>query len=214
MVEERIEVVTLACRGAVIDWRGAVEAMLYAEACRHGESPLDRGRALRRRLEAMTAPGEGPAVAYERLVAERGWRWARPATAALARAAAMCRPFPDVAPALAATAAAGVRVVAVYDARLPSVEPALRPLDGGFEAVLPASPMSAARALGVPSRRMLHVATGGAQLRAARALGMRAAWLNRRAAAAPADASYDVEWRTLAGLAEWAAGLQPVAAQG
>ena len=52
----------------------------------------------------------------------------------------------------------------------------------------------------------------GDGLRAAAALGMRAAWLNRIAAPPPAQAPFDFEWRSLTALAAWVAGPRPVAA--
>jgi FMN phosphatase YigB (HAD superfamily) len=208
MEEERIEVVAFACHGTVVNWRDSVESVLCRTARRHGEAPLDRGRALRRALEAL--PARSFAEAFERLAAERGYRWAGPGDLALQRAVAGCRSFPDAAPALEAARAAGVRLVAVSSADPQLVEAALRPLDGAFDAVLSGGPLArAARAIGVPANRVLHVAAGTAGLRAAAALGMRAAWLNRRGAPAPDDATYDFEWRTLEGLSAWL-GAQPV----
>jgi FMN phosphatase YigB (HAD superfamily) len=211
-MEERIEVVTLACHGAVVDWQAGVESVLYAVARRHGEAPIDRGRALRRRLEALGARFSF-AAAYEALVAERGYRWADPGATALEQAAAACRPFADVAPALESAASAGLPVVAVSDADARLAEAALRPLDGGFASLLGGGPAGAVLALGIAPARVLHVATAGAELRAARAVGMRCAWLNRHAAAPP-DAPHDAEWPTLAALAELAAQRTPVGARG
>jgi len=52
-------------------WREAVEAVVYELARHNGESPLDRGAGLRRRLEEFSA--DGLATAFERLAGERGW---------------------------------------------------------------------------------------------------------------------------------------------
>ena len=52
-MEEEIEVVAFACRGTLVDWTGAIEAVAYEVARRNGESPLDRGARLRRRVEAL-----------------------------------------------------------------------------------------------------------------------------------------------------------------
>ena len=211
-MEERIDVVTVACHGAVLDWHGAVESVLYAVARRHGEAPLDRGRALRRRLEALGAAGSF-AAAYDALVAERRYRWAELGPIAAEQAARACRPFPDVAPALESAAADGLPVVALWDADAGLADAALRPLDGGFAAVLAGGPPVAARTLGVAPQRMLHVATTGEQLLAARALGMRCAWLNRRGAPPP-GAPRDAEWPSLAALGNLAGQRRPVGARG
>jgi hypothetical protein len=53
-------------------WREAIEAVVYELARHNAESPLDRGAALRRRLEDLSAGGL--ATAFDRLALERGWR--------------------------------------------------------------------------------------------------------------------------------------------
>jgi hypothetical protein len=54
-------------------WYDAVEAVAYELARHNGESPLDRGTALRRRLTELSAD-LGWSFAFEQLAAERGWR--------------------------------------------------------------------------------------------------------------------------------------------
>jgi hypothetical protein len=54
-------------------WREAIEAVAYELARRNGESPLDRGAALRERMEVLAAT-EGLPQAFERLAHERGYR--------------------------------------------------------------------------------------------------------------------------------------------
>lgn len=54
-------------------WKDAVEAVVYELARHNGESPLDRGAALRRRVVDLSAD-LGWACAFEQLAAERGWR--------------------------------------------------------------------------------------------------------------------------------------------
>jgi hypothetical protein len=54
-------------------WREAIEAVAYELARRNGESPLDRGTALRERVEALAAT-DGLPLAFERLAQERGYR--------------------------------------------------------------------------------------------------------------------------------------------
>jgi len=216
-----VHMVTVAFRGSLVDWRSVVESILYETARRHGESPLDRGGALRRRLEELEArsTGGGPdgrfAAAFRALASERGYRWAGGGDAALQRVVAGCRPHPDVAPALDRAIRAGLTVVAVADADAAAVDAALRPLDGAIHDVVTARELGGARGpraalacalwrTGVPATRVLHVATGPDQLQAARSLGVRAAWLNRAAAPPRPDAPFAVELRSLHGLADLA----------
>jgi hypothetical protein len=53
-------------------WNDAVEAVVYELARHNGESPLDRGAALRRRI-AELAGDLGWARAFDQVAAERGW---------------------------------------------------------------------------------------------------------------------------------------------
>jgi hypothetical protein len=54
-------------------WKEAIEAVAYELARRNGESPLDRGAALRERVDAL-ARIDGLPRAFERLGQERGYR--------------------------------------------------------------------------------------------------------------------------------------------
>jgi hypothetical protein len=54
-------------------WIDAAEAVVYELARHNGESPLDRGAALRRRLVELSYD-LGWAFAFDQLAAERGWR--------------------------------------------------------------------------------------------------------------------------------------------
>ena len=83
-MEEEIEVVAFACRGTLLDWTGAIEAVAYELARCNGESPLDRGAALRRRVETL-ADGHGLARGFERLARERGYRGEESGEESLAR---------------------------------------------------------------------------------------------------------------------------------
>jgi hypothetical protein len=88
-----IEVVVFACRGTLIDWAGAIEAVAYEVARRNGESPLDRGARLRRRVESLAA-GDGLARGFERLARERRYRVGRDGDELLASVVATARPLP------------------------------------------------------------------------------------------------------------------------
>src|SRR3954468_3053367 len=92
-MEEEIRVVAFACRGTLLDWTGAIEAVAYELARCNGESPLDRGAALRRRVVTL-ADGHGLARGFERLARERGYRGEESGEEALARGGAMARPIP------------------------------------------------------------------------------------------------------------------------
>ena len=88
---EEIEVVAFACRGTLVDWTGAIDAVAYELARRNGESPLDRGAALGRRVEAL-ADGDGLARGFERLAAERGYLGEESVDESVERVVALARP--------------------------------------------------------------------------------------------------------------------------
>ena len=101
-----IEVVAFACRGTLLDWTRAVDAVAYELARRNGESPLDRGAALGRRAEAL-ARGHGLRHGFERLAGERSYRVGTDADELLADVVALARPLPGACGAVAlATASA------------------------------------------------------------------------------------------------------------
>jgi FMN phosphatase YigB (HAD superfamily) len=192
-----IEVVAVACQGTLLDARPAVEAVAYELARRHGESPLDRGAALRRRIEALAH--DGLALAFERLSYERGWIGEESGEESLARAALLTRPYPDAVDAVAIAAGLGRRLLAVSQLDRGLLDIALRPFDGAFAAVvepaeLPAGP------------RVLYVSAAPDRLRAARDRGIATAWLHREEPR-PAGA-----WGSLAQLPEALGELAPAAA--
>ena len=214
-----VDVVTLSFHGAVVDWRSAVEAVVYDTARAHGESPLDRGRSLRRRLEALGSDRNGVAAAFDALAAERGYRWARPGAVSLQRVLGLARPYGDVAPALERLLCEGVPVVVISDthADVSAVQAALRPLDGAIADVVAAAGSRAAladavRRAGVPAGRVLHVGAALRQLDAAAGLGIRTAWLNRSGAAPPPGSTFGAELRSLHELCELARGRPALAA--
>src|SRR5829696_8291687 len=85
--------VAFACRGTLVDWSGAIDAVAYELARRNGESPLDRGASLGRRVEILAA-GDGLACGFERLAHERGYRGEESGAESLARVVATARPLP------------------------------------------------------------------------------------------------------------------------
>lgn len=75
----------------LMEWNAAIEAVAYELARRNGESPLDRGVALRRRLLQL-ADRDGVADAFERLARERGYRNEESGEECLARVEALALP--------------------------------------------------------------------------------------------------------------------------
>jgi FMN phosphatase YigB (HAD superfamily) len=129
---EEVEVVAFACRGTLVDWAGAIDAVAYELARRNGESPLDRGAALGRRVEAL-ARGDGLGRGFERLAAARGYRGEESGDESLARVVAMARPLPGAQEAVALAVRSGKRVVVVSRAESAG---ALDPFGGAFDAVV------------------------------------------------------------------------------
>jgi hypothetical protein len=167
--------VTLAFRGVLVDLDGAEEWLVSELARRHGLMPMDRGRSLALRLRALQAELGGLAPAVDALAAERGFRWAPAGADAVRAMAAACRTLAPVRPMLERLDIPALAVAAVEQEL---VEAALRPLDGAFAAVVTGrGPRAVLRAAldrtGAPARRVVHVATDRAELRAAAALGMR-----------------------------------------
>jgi beta-phosphoglucomutase-like phosphatase (HAD superfamily) len=107
-----IEVVAFGCRGTLVDWVGAIEAVTYELARRNGESPLDRGAMLRRRVEAL-ADGRGLAHGFDRLARERCYRVGTDGDELLAGVVAATRPLPGAREAVELAVGCGRRVVAV-----------------------------------------------------------------------------------------------------
>ena len=138
-MDNDVEAVVLACRGTLASWSPAVEAVAYEQARVNAESPLDRGAALRRRVEELSA-GSTPSLAegFDRLAAERGWRRGMTGSECRSRVVALARPYAEVPAALEIAIAAGRPLVVASPGDPVLVEGALRPLDGAFDAILTA----------------------------------------------------------------------------
>ena len=165
-MEEEIQVVAFACRGTLLDWSGAIEAVAYELARCNGESPLDRGAALRRRVETL-ADGHGLARGFERLARERGYRGEESGEESLARVIALARPLRGAREIVAHAVRSGRRLVAVSRAENPG---ALYLFGGAFEAVV-----SDPRELDVEPRSILYVSAAHWRRSEARRRGMRSA---------------------------------------
>ncbi len=162
---EEVEVVAFACRGTLVDWAGAIDAVAYELARRNGESPLDRGAALGRRVEAL-ADGDGLARGFERLAHERGYLGEESGDESLARVVAMARPLHGAREAVQLAVRSGRRVVAVSRTEGAS---ALQPFGGAFEAVV-----SDPREIAAPEA-IIYVSAAEWRRVEARRRGMRAA---------------------------------------
>jgi hypothetical protein len=163
---EGVEHVAFACRGTLVDWARAIDAVAYELARRSGESPLDRGAALGRRVEAL-ADGDGLARGFERLAQERGYRDEESGAESLARVVAMARPLHGAREAVECAVRSGRRVFAV--ARTESVR-ALEPFGDAFEAVV-----SDPREIGAAPETIVYVSAAEWRRVEARRRGMRAA---------------------------------------
>jgi FMN phosphatase YigB (HAD superfamily) len=183
-----VDTVVLACQGTLVDWRGAIEAVAYELARRNAESPLDRGAALRRRIEAL-APA-GLAAAFERLAAERGWRGEESGEESLARVVFMTRAYDDALAAVAIAARSGRRLVALSRTDRRLAEPALQRFGGVFDELV--EPARLPRGPGV-----LVVSASETTLARAHTLGARTVRLNR---GGRPPRGHDREWRSLDAL--------------
>ena len=163
---EGVEHVAFACRGTLVDWTAAIDAVAYELARRNGESPLDRGASLGRRVETL-ADGDGLARGFERLAHERGYLGEESGAESLARVVAMARPLQGAREAVQLAARSGRRVVAV--ARTEGVR-ALGPFGSAFDAVV-----SDPREIGASPDAILYVSAAEWRRVEARRLGMRSA---------------------------------------
>jgi FMN phosphatase YigB (HAD superfamily) len=210
-MDNDVDAVVFGCRGTLASWSLAVEAVAYEQARVNAESPLDRGAALRRRVEELTTAADltpSLAAGFDRLAAERGWRRGMAGADCRTRVVALARPYADVADALEVAAGAGLPLVVVSPGDPVLVEGALRPLDGAFDAILTARelgaggpgalPTAAARWMGADPRRLLYVSASRIGIAHAGVLGMRRAWVNRSSdGTRPPRLLPDEEWPTL-----------------
>jgi beta-phosphoglucomutase-like phosphatase (HAD superfamily) len=160
-----IEVVAFACRGTLVDWAGAIEAVAYEQARRNGESPLDRGAMLRRRVETL-ADGQGLSRGFERLARERRYRVGRDGDELLANIIGAARPLPGAREAVALALASGRRLLAVSRGESRA---ALHAFGDGFEDVV-ADPVE----IDADPDAILYVSSAPWRRAEARSAGLRA----------------------------------------
>ena len=225
-----VRVATFDCYGTLIDWEGGLGTFLYGLALEHGDPAPEPGRVLRERWEAIQFELiRGKYRPYKEVLAEslgawaaeRGYPWDEAEGEGLVRAMRSWQPFPDTRPALAQARAAGLRLVIVSNTDRDIIAHSLRHLEVPFDDVVTAedcgaykpSPVNFERALeriGDAPERVLHVAFGFKyDIGPARRLGLRTAWVNRHAEAAPGGERPDHVWRDLWGLAGFVGGVGP-----
>ncbi len=230
MTGAEIRVATFDCYGTLIDWEGGAAAFLYQLGLRHEDPRLDRGQVLRDRWEAIQfGLLAGPWRPYRDVLArsleafceERGWPYRKKDGDAFVRSMRAWQPFPDTRPALLQAKAQGLRLVILSNTDGDIIAHSLRHLELPFDDVITAEDVGAykpadevfeyalARIDEAPER-ILHVAFGFKyDIAPAQRLGLRTAWVNRHAEAAPGTERPDHEWRDLWGLAELVGGPGP-----
>jgi 2-haloacid dehalogenase len=230
MIEPDIRVATFDCYGTLIDWEGGAGAFLYQLGLRNEDPHLDRGQVLRDRWEAiqfglLTGPWrpyrEVLARSLEAFCEERGWPYRKKDGDAFLRSMRAWQPFPDTRPALLQARAQGLRLVILSNTDADIMAHSLRQLDLPFDDVITAEDVEAYKPSSVgfeyalsrideAAEHVLHVAFGFKyDIAPAKRQGMRTAWVNRHAEAAPGEQRADHEWRDLWGLAELVGGRGP-----
>jgi 2-haloalkanoic acid dehalogenase type II len=216
-----IGVVTFDCYGTLIDWEGGAGSFLYALALQKGASRLAPGRVLRdhwERIQFEIIQGEYRSYkavlrqSLERWCREQGYTFDEADGDALVGAMRSWQPFPDTRPSLQRAHATGLKLVIVSNTDRDILEHSIRHLDVPFDLLVTAEDAGAYKPsetifrhalhqIGEPPERVLHVAFGFEyDIRTARRLGMRTAWINRHAEPAPGPERPDYEWRDLWGL--------------
>jgi len=216
------DVVTFDCYGTLIDWESGIREAFAAEA-RRLRAPVDGGRVLALYAEIEPAVEADPYRPYwevltetaRRIAARLGWPLPEARAGFLAESLPAWRPFPDTNRALLRLVDAGYTL-----GILSNVDDALlnwtrRQLLAAFHIVVTAEQVGsykpapghflAARGQ-IGTRRWIHAAQSYFHdIAPARALGVPAAWINRKGEAAPDGAKPDHVFPTLIELADWLA---------
>jgi 2-haloacid dehalogenase len=216
-----IRVATFDCYGTLIDWEGGVGAFLYELARRHEHDPPP-ARELRERWEELQFERiQAGWRSYREILAdslsawagERGYRYNEHDAEALARSMESWQPFPDTVPALRAAREAGLRLWMISNTDRTIMEHSLRHLEVEFDGITVAEDCRtykpsrvpfehALHELALPPEQILHVAFGFKyDIGPAQQLGLRTAWVNRKAEEAPGPERPDYEWADLWPLA-------------
>lgn len=216
------DIVTFDCYGTLVDWEGGIAAAFLAAAAAEGLR-LERAAVLAAYAELEPRVQAGTYRRYRdvlaetaRLVAGRlGWALAPERTGFLGESLPRWPPFPDTNPALARLAAAGYRLGILSNVDDDLIAETRKHFTVPFDLVVTAQQVSAykpapdhfleaRRRLG--GARWLHAAQSYFHdVVPARALGIPAAWVNRKGEPPSGPARPDRELRTLTELADWLA---------
>jgi len=216
------DVVTFDCYGTLIDWEGGIREAFATAALAIG-APIDLVRVLERYAEVEPAVEAGPFMSYREVLTETARRiaaaldWPLPEGRAsfLAESLPAWRPFPDTNRALIALGNAGYRLGILSNVDDDLLVWTRRHLLAGFDLVVTAAQVqsykpapghfTAARAL-IGDRPWLHAAQSYFHdIAPARALGIPAAWINRKGERPSDGGAPDRMFSTLTGLADWLA---------
>jgi 2-haloacid dehalogenase/putative hydrolase of the HAD superfamily len=222
MADRPFDVVTFDCYGTLIDWEGGIGRAFEAEAVKIGH-PVDVATAVRLYGEVEAVVEREAYLRYRDILAETARRvaarmgWPLPPERAgfLAESLPAWPQFPDVNAALRRLVAAGYRLGILSNVDDDLLVWSRRHLSATFEIVVtaqqvrsykPATPhFLAARAL-VGGAAWLHAAQSHYHdVTPCEALGIPAAWINRKSGAPSSPARPMKEFPTLKELADWLA---------
>ena len=216
----RYSAVTFDCYGTLIDWETGIARAFERVAARAGVA-IDPLRAVRVHSEVEPTLEAEPwrlyrdvlSVAAIEIARRFDWTITREEARFLPDSVPEWEPFPDTGAALARLAAAGFRLGILSNVDDDLLAATLSRFDVRFDFTVTAERVrsykpgpahfTAARAL-VGDTPWLHAAQSHFHdVVPAKALGIPAAWINRKGEVAPPDIRADHEFRDLAGLADW-----------
>jgi 2-haloalkanoic acid dehalogenase type II len=222
MAERLYDVVTFDCYGTLIDWESGIGRAFAAEAVKIGH-PVDAAAAVNLYVDVEAAVEQEGYRRYRDILAETarrvaarlGWPLPPERTGFLAESLPAGPQFPDTNAALRRLATAGYRLGILSNVDDDLLVWSRRLLAAMFEIVItaqqvgsykPASPHFVAARTVIGGARWLHAAQSHYHdITPCAALGIPAAWINRKPSP-PSSAARAVEtFPTLTGLADWLA---------
>ena len=219
MSDRPYDIVTFDCYGTLIDWESGIREAFAAMAATR-RTPVDQDKALALYAEIEPIVEAEPYEGYRDVLAETARRialqlaWPLPPGRAgfLADSVRYWRPFPDTNRALLRLSAAGYGLGILSNVDDELLNWTRRHFLARFDVVVTAQQVgsykpapghfNAARAI-IGSRPWLHAAQSYFHdVRPARALGIPVAWINRKGETATDGGRPDLEFPTLAALAD------------
>jgi 2-haloacid dehalogenase/putative hydrolase of the HAD superfamily len=221
----RPDVITFDCYGTLVDWEGGIRQAFEAAAARENAT-LPVGEALLAAYAEIEPEVESGAYrSYRevlgetalRLAGRLGWELDAGRARFLAESLPSWRPFPDTNPSLRRLAAGGCRLGILSNVDDDLLAGTRRLLEVSFDPVVTAAQVRsykpapghflAARERLPGNARWLHAAQSYFHdVAPCKRLGIEVAWINRKRQAAGAEGAPDLEFRDLAGLADWIEG--------